>query len=91
MQTQAQETDCQHNHNGLNQHLHKLVDRAGHRTGLILHLQQLHPGRQLALQAVGHHFQGLAQGHDVATLIMGNAQTDAFFPWWRTLTIGGSV
>ena len=47
MQTQGDETDCQHDRHSLDQDMDKFIDRAGHRLRLILDLHQFNAGRQV--------------------------------------------
>ena len=76
VQAQRQEAHRQHNHHRLDQHLDELVDRARHRTGLILHLGQAHARRQAGLCGHNRHAQRLAQRNDVTALGHGHAQRD---------------
>ena len=78
VQAQAQKTDQQHDDHGFDEHLHELVDRTRHGAGLVLHLQELHPGWQVTLDAGGRFFQCLAHGDDVAALGHGDPEGNAF-------------
>jgi hypothetical protein len=53
----ADEADRQHDHHGLDQHLHELAHRAFHRLRLVLDLLQLDAHRQLGPD--GLHRAGL--------------------------------
>jgi len=76
VQAQAHETDRQHDQDGLDQHGYELVDRVGHRPRLVLQLHHPDAGRQLVVDAPGHHLERLAQCNDVATLGHRHTQGD---------------
>ena len=88
VQAQCQKAHRQHNHHGFDQHLDELVDRARHRTGLVLHLHQGHACRQTGLSVCDHQAQCLAQSNDVAAFGHGHAQCNDLLPLMAHLHTG---
>ena len=80
VKAQGNETDCQHNHNRLDQRTNKLVYRAGHSRGLVLDLDQPKARGERRIDRGGGCLKGLAHRDDVAALGHGDAQAQHLLP-----------
>jgi len=80
METERQKAHGQHDHDRLDQHLHKLAHRLRDRTRLVLHLTQGQASRQGGLHLRCRLLERLAQRNDVTALGHADAQRDHFLP-----------
>ncbi len=78
VQAEAQEAHGEHDHDGLDEHLHELVHGRRHRAGLVLHVHEAHACRQGLLDAARGGVQRFAEADDVAALGHRHAQRDDF-------------
>ncbi|MCY1413855.1 hypothetical protein D9M71_292920 [compost metagenome] len=75
-QSQGEETHQQDDGQRFGQYLHEFANPGLHCGGLVGHLAQLHPGRQVLLDAGELGFQRLAQDKNIATFLHRHGQAD---------------